>query len=71
MTFAGLNILSVALGGKEENATMLIPLDWPSTERFVRWLTMRPLTADEECLYGFRDKACWNEAAVRARNARQ
>jgi hypothetical protein len=71
VTFAGLNILSVALGGKEENATMLIPLDWPSTERFVRWLTMRPLTADEECLYGFRDKACWNEAAVRARNARQ
>jgi hypothetical protein len=41
------------------NTSMLIPLEWPVMDRFLKWLTPRTLTAHEECVYGLRDKNCW------------
>ncbi len=66
VSFAGQKVLHVRLA---DRTTTLIPLEWPLMERFLRWLTSRSLTPREECVYGLREKACWNDLSVRTHKA--
>jgi hypothetical protein len=70
VNFAGQGVLHVR-SGRSSARDMLIPLDWPVMERFLKWLTSRELSDDEACIYGLRGKECFNDARVGAGRASQ